>query len=143
MYKLIFTLVTLILVGVGLSLSLPKLTPSGQQQGFPSVNIDQKSESSPILIRDFYLTSPLPEDAKFTLQLGMYPQLPQAQSFAKTLPAGNHYRIVKTTDNQRFWYLVLQGSYPSQEQAALAQQDLKANQISSNLKLLPKQLKEK
>ncbi|MGO1297053.1 MAG: SPOR domain-containing protein [Vibrio sp.] len=140
MNKILLGIFAVIIAGVGISLSLPKLEPTRTASGSATITFDQKSESNPIPIVDFYLKTPLPEKAIFTLQLGMYPQRSQAQTFAETLPAGHHYLIVKITANQQFWYLVLQGRYPSQQKTALAQQALQADKISTSLRLLPKQL---
>ena len=136
MYKLLLALATLVIAGVGLTLALPQLEPSASLRHSSIYTVDQKSESSPIPINDFYLKTPLPKDAKFTLQLGMYTQLTQAEDFIKTLPHANDYIIIKATDNHRFWYLALKGNYPSQEKALFDQHRLQEHDIPSSLRLL-------
>jgi len=141
MYKLLLTMLVLIIAGIGLSLSLPKIPATTKESA--TVEIDQKSEESPIPLKSFYLQTPTPKEARYTLQLGMYARQIEAKQLIRMLPNTERYIIIKTVDGTRNWYLVLQGHYASREKALLAQQNLKADHISSSLRLLPVESKEK
>lgn len=143
MVKILLGLVVILLVGAGLGFALPPFEPPSGSNTTHPYKVDQQSLSNPLSVDSFYLITPLPKDAVFTLKLGLYDQLPQAVTFIKTLPPANDYRIVKATDNRRFWYLVLKGKYAQQGKAISAQQDLNNSQIHSTLMLLPTPKKKK
>jgi len=130
-----------LLIGVGLSLSLPKFQSTSMNLSVQeSYKINQDSLSSPIPMKDFLLITPIPNDATFTLRLGLYSQLQHAITSVESISLPIETIIIKATDGYREWYLVLQGKYEKQSHAEQQQQWLQNNQIPATLILWPRNL---
>jgi|GEM_PF-2464752 hypothetical protein len=142
MRKFFFAFLVLFLVGIGLSLLLPKPQTSLQHPSQETnYTISQDSLFAPLPMTEFLLITPPPIDAAFTLRLGLYSQLQQAVNAAKFVKLSNKTVIVKVVDNNREWYLLLFNQYQTAEKAEQQKQALENQKISATLMLWPKDLK--
>lgn len=138
MSKLLILIITLLITGVGLTLSLPDYKVESTSRVPDAVySVVEDSLTSPFPMESFLLVTPTPLDAKFALRLGLYSQLQQATAAANELQVSARTLIVKSTDATREWYLVALGPYTSISEAERKKQWLQKNQISSTLMLWP------
>ncbi|MFT4927209.1 MAG: hypothetical protein ACI8WB_003315 [Phenylobacterium sp.] len=122
MFKKIATLATVLLItGVGLTLYLPTYQPDNAiTVDKISYHIDQPSLKKPLSMDDILL-SPVGEDEqRYGLRLGLFGQLQQAIYLAeKTIQSkpATETTIIKATDQQRYWYMVILGPFKTPSQA--------------------------
>ncbi|MBJ7539992.1 SPOR domain-containing protein [Marinomonas transparens] len=136
--KILILVATLLIAGIALTVSLPTFqAPSINKTQAANYLINQDSLSSPLDMKDFLLITPTPSDSTFTLRLGLYSQLQQAVTEAKAINAPSKTVIIKVTDKNREWYLVLLGQYATLSQAEQQRRWLQNNQTSATLMLLP------
>ena len=139
MRNFFISIIVLLLIGVGLSLSLPTFqSPSADFSKKSAYKINQDSLTSPISMGELLLITPTPKGAEFTLNLGLFSQLQAAIEAAESIQSTNVTLIVKAKDNNREWYLVLLGRY--QTKAKAKQQQLQIKQSSATLMLRPQRL---
>lgn len=136
--KILILIVILLMTGVALTLSLPEYkTDSPLRKNDVAYTIIQDSLTSPYLMNDLLLISPSPPDAEFALRLGLYHQLQQAITVAKTLQIPTKPYIIKAIDTHREWYIILLGPYASKSQAEQKKLWLQKNQLSATLSMWP------
>ncbi|BFM48669.1 hypothetical protein [Marinomonas sp. THO17] len=139
MKKFILVLISLLLVGVMVTLYLPTL-PTTNQPITPAYQLDKESLTKPYPMASFLLITPFPKETKFALRIGLYSELSQAIDKAKLLNASSPtdlVTIIKAIDLQREWYFLLAGPYSTPLLAEQKKQALQNQQISSTLSLWP------
>ncbi|WDE08064.1 SPOR domain-containing protein [Thalassomonas viridans] len=110
--------VALLATGTGLTLYLPQFEPgSNGADKHIGYQINQDSLKKPLLM-SATLLDPLDQDSSgFGLRLGLFSQLAQAISKGQEYSLSQIPDIIKVTDQQRYWYLLILGPYPSEAQA--------------------------
>lgn len=138
--KIVGFAVVLLLSGIGLSVYLPDFEPNeGVSLNPVGYQINQPSLKQPLIMSDMLLDSISPANQVYGLQLGLYGQLPQAIAQAQQYHSLTMATtIVKATDQQRYWYLLLLGPYDSQARASSQRLQLRQKQnISATLMQWP------
>ncbi|WDE14320.1 SPOR domain-containing protein [Thalassomonas haliotis] len=110
--------VVLLAAGTGLTLYLPQFQPDSNGAGqHIHYQINQDSLKKPLLMSTTLL-DPLEQQASgFGLRLGLFSQLAQAIRQGQAYSLAQIPDIVKVTDEQRYWYLLILGPYPSEDLA--------------------------
>jgi cell division protein FtsN len=137
--QIIGYLLLLVAAGTGLTLYLPDYEPdngvSTQQQFY---QIDQPSLKEPLPMADTLLSATEPPGSAYGLRLGLFSQLQQAIGQGQKLALADNPTIVKLTDQQRYWYLLMLGPYDSTDIANQQRYDMaRQHGISATLMKWP------
>jgi cell division protein FtsN len=111
-------LILLVAAGTGLTLYLPTFEPDNKvtrQQLFYQIN--QASLKQPLPMADTLLSATQAKDSLYGIGLGLFGQLPQAIGQGQKLALTENPSIVKLTDGNRYWYLLMIGPFESAQQA--------------------------
>lgn len=140
MLKQLTALITVLLItGISLTLYLPDYEPENAiRLAPPNYQISQESLKNPFAMNDTLLNALEQEGSRFGLRLGLFGQLQQAVDQGAKYALTDKPTIFKTTDNQRYWYLLVLGPFPDRFQANHRSLSLAQNQhISSTLMRWP------
>jgi cell division protein FtsN len=111
--------------------------PSGNKKPELQYTLVADSLKSPLPMSAYFLRAPTPPDAQYSLRLGLFSKLDQATQFANNLSMKDKTTVVKASDAQRDWYMVLLGPFTSKASATENRQRLQNEQISATLMLWP------
>lgn len=116
MKKLAFLITFLVFIGISLTLLLP---PFGANNIVPNTKnnyqLNQASLKEPILLSETSLKIEMDENDYYGLQLGIFSQLKQAIAMAENNLLVDDSVIIKMKDNNRYWYILVNGPYPNKD----------------------------
>ncbi|WP_281557535.1 SPOR domain-containing protein [Thalassomonas sp. RHCl1] len=117
--------VILLATGTGLTLYLPQFQPgsTGVDKHIGYL-INQDSLKKPLQMSATLLNPPEQDTADFGLRLGLFSQLAQAVGQGQKYALAQTPDIIKVSDQQRYWYLLILGPYSNQMQANLQSRQL-------------------
>lgn len=138
MLKFILFFITLLIIGIGITLSLPEYkVESGDPVSKHRYTIDIDTLKTPLPMSSYFLQSTNPPGAMFALRLGLYSKLQQATEYADSLSLDDDVVIVKTTDAHREWHIVFLGPFNTIKDAEVRKHQLQKKQISATLMSWP------
>lgn len=108
----------LLITGVSFTLYLPAYEPGNPvTDNRPTYHIEQPTLKKPLLMSDTLLDAFEQNTNGYGLTLGLFGQLQQAIDQGIKYGLKDNPTIVKATDRQRYWYILILGPYMSQAQA--------------------------
>lgn len=111
--------VLLLVAGVSLTLYLPAYQSNNRVSDNPTAyQISQSSLKKPLLMTTTLLPALSLQDSSYGLRLGLFGQLQQAINQSTKYRLADNPTIIKTTDQQRLWYLLVLGPFDSKQHAS-------------------------